>query len=86
MGLCVGYVQGPGLLVSTLQQGSAISATDGSYAQKQGPNVSKVGWVIACQKSGKMLKGLFYEFSSDASSYRGELLGLVALHQKYKTR
>jgi ribonuclease HI len=36
--------------------------------------------MIACQKSGKMIKGSFYEFSSNASSYRGELLGLVAIH------
>ncbi len=36
--------------------------------------------MIACRKSGKMIKGSFYEFSSNASSYRGELLGLVAIH------
>jgi hypothetical protein len=64
----------------TLEQGTAILATDGSYAHKKGPNVSGPGWVIACCRSGRMLKCSFFEFSSDASSYRGELLGLVAIH------
>jgi hypothetical protein len=29
---------------------------------------------------GRILKGSIFEFSSDACSYRGELLGLVAIH------
>ncbi len=67
-------------LKEALEQGTAILATDGSYSQTRGPHVSGAGWVIACRKTRRMLKGLFYENSGDASPYRGELLGLVALH------
>jgi hypothetical protein len=63
-----------------LEQGSAILATDGSYSRIKGPHVSRAGWVIARRKTHRLLKGSFYENSRDASQYRGELLGLVALH------
>jgi hypothetical protein len=67
-------------LKEALKQGMAILATDGSYSQTRGTHVSGAGWVIACQKMQRMLKGSFYKNSGDASPYRGELLGLVALH------
>jgi ribonuclease HI len=67
-------------LKEALKQGSAILATDGSYSRTKGPHVSGAGWVIACRKTHRLLKGSFYENSRDASPYRGELLGLVALH------
>jgi hypothetical protein len=63
-----------------LEQGTVILTTDRSYAHSRGPNVSGAGWVIACRRSGRMLKGSFFEFSSDSSSYRGELLGLEEIH------
>ncbi len=67
-------------LKEALKQGSAILATNGSYSRTKGPHVSEAGWVIACRKTHRLLKGSFYENSRDASPYRGELLGLVALH------
>jgi hypothetical protein len=70
----------PSWLPLALERGTVVLATDGSYNRKRGPNVSGAGWVIACRRSGNILKGSFFEFSSNASSYRGELLGLVAIH------
>jgi hypothetical protein len=70
----------PSWIPRALEQGTVILATVGSYNRKRGPNISGAGWVIACRKSGKMIKGSFYKFSSNASSYRGELLGLVVIH------
>jgi hypothetical protein len=67
-------------LKEALEQGTAILATDSSYSRTRGSHVSGAGWVITCPKTQKVLKGLFYEKSRDASPYRGELLGLVALH------
>jgi hypothetical protein len=67
-------------LKTALEEGSAILATNGSYSRMRGPDVCGSGWEISCQKSCKILNGSFYKFSSDASTYRGELLGLVALH------
>jgi hypothetical protein len=70
----------PDWLPGALEQRMAMLATNKSYACKRGPKVSGAGWVIACHRSGRMLKGSFFKLSSNASSYTGELLGLVAIH------
>jgi hypothetical protein len=67
-------------LKDALKRVSAILVTDGSYSQTRGSHVSRAGWIVACRKSWELLKGSFFELSLDAGSYRGELLGLVALH------
>ncbi len=61
----------PSWIPQALEQGTVILATDGSYNRKRGPNISGAGWVIACRRTGKILKGSFYKFSSNASPYRG---------------
>jgi hypothetical protein len=75
-----GVTSEPSWLPLALERGAAVLATDGSYDRKRGLNVSGAGWVIACQRSGNILKGSFFEFSSNASSYRGYFLSLVAIH------
>ena len=67
-------------LADALVNGTAVLVTDSSFDKKQTPTVSGVGWIITCQKARKFLWGLFYEFFRKASAYRGELLGLVAIH------
>jgi hypothetical protein len=67
-------------LVDGLKNGTLLCVTDGSYHKKLAPTVSGAGWLICCTSAHKMLRGNFYEISPSASSYRGELLGLVALH------
>ena len=67
-------------LVEGLKRGSVIAVADGSYDRKKAPEVSGAGWVLCCTRSRRMLQGNFYEVSPSASSYRGELLGLAALH------
>ena len=54
--------------------------TDGSYDRNRAPNISGAGWVICCLSTKKIFRASFFEVSPDASSYRGELLGLLALH------
>jgi hypothetical protein len=76
----VDVISEPSWLPLALERGTTVLVTDGSYSQISGPNVSGAGWIITCQRTGRILKGSFFEFSSDASSYRGELLGLVAIH------
>ena len=80
VGLCVGCDLKTSWLPLALESGTVVSATDGSYDRKKRPDVSGAGWVIACRRSGRVLKGSFFKFSSNASSYRGELLDLVAIH------
>jgi hypothetical protein len=67
-------------IVNALLNGIAIFSTDESFHRNKAPQVSRAGWIIACQQTGRMLQGSFYELSIDASVYQGELLGLVALH------
>ncbi len=70
----------PSWLPLALERGTAVLATDGSYNGIRGPNNNGAGWVLTCQRMGRILKRSFFEFSSDASSYRGELLGQVVIH------
>ncbi len=67
-------------LVEAMRNGTAVLVTDGSFDRKRAPLVSGAGWVITCRTAQKFLRGSFYETSISASAYRGELLGLVALH------
>ena len=67
-------------LIDGVKNNTIISETDGLYDRKVAPNISGVGWLVCCTSSEKILRANFYEKSKSASSYRGELLGLVALH------
>ena len=67
-------------LAKALCQGTSIWTTDGSYDCKRAPRVSGAGWIVCDKATRKVLRGNFYKISRSASSYRGELLGLLALH------
>lgn len=67
-------------LVTAIEGGTTVWVTDGSYNKEMAPTISGAGWVIYCTESNKRLYGNFYEQSPSAGSYRGELLGLLALH------
>ena len=61
--------------------GTLAWCSDESYKRKVAPEVSGVGWVVACTKCGKRMEGSFYEESDSANSYRAEQLGVCAVHQ-----
>jgi len=63
-----------------LATGTFLAVTDGSYDRGVAPTVSGSGWIIACTTCKRTLRGSFFEVSQSAGSYRGELLGLVAIH------
>jgi hypothetical protein len=65
---------------TALETNTFIGVTDGSYNRERASTVSGSGWLICCTRSKRILRGSFYEISPKAGSYRGELLGLVALH------
>ena len=67
-------------LVAAVRNGTAIWVTDGSYDRKRAPTVSGAGWTVYCTRTRKQLICSFYEHSPKAGSYRGELLGLCAIH------
>ena len=58
-----------------------IWVTDGSYNKLRAADLSGVGWVIFCTKTGKRLTaGWCWEKSNSANTYRAEMLGLCSLH------
>lgn len=54
--------------------------TDSSYNRTLAPRVSGAVWVLVSTNSLRMVYGSFVEISMAASSYRGEFLGLTAIH------
>ena len=67
-------------VVDALKNGTAIWVTDGSYNRTVAPHISGAGWLIYCTSCNRKLYGSFVEYSAKAGSYRGELLGLLAIH------
>ncbi len=54
--------------------------TDGSYDREKANMVGESGWIIVCTACRQTLRCSFIEISPSAGSYRGKLLGLVAIH------
>jgi hypothetical protein len=54
--------------------------TDGSYSRKRAADLSGVGWIIFCKRTGLQMTGTFWEKSPSASSFRADMLGLACLH------
>ncbi len=67
-------------LVDGVRENTFIAVADGSYDRKGASDVSGAGWVLCCTSARKILRGNFYEISKSAGSYRGKLLGLLAIH------
>ena len=66
--------------VEGMKNKTLIWVTDGSYDKLRAADLSGVGWVIFCTKTGKRLTGWCWERSNSANSYRAEMLGLCSLH------
>lgn len=67
-------------LSNALCNGTVMMVADGSYARDLDPELCATGWIAVCVNTRKQVKGSFFERSLSASAYRGELLGMVALH------
>jgi hypothetical protein len=63
-----------------MKSNTLLWVTDGSYDRKKAIDLSGVGWIIFCTKTGFRLTGTFWEKFNLASLYRAEMLGLCALH------
>jgi hypothetical protein len=62
------------------KDGSLVAITDGSYIRKTYPNLYSAALVMECSKWQGRIVGSFSETLSVATAYRGELLGLMAIH------
>jgi hypothetical protein len=60
--------------------GMLLAVTDSLYDRERAKDVSGSGCILLCTASKQTLRGSFYEISPKARSFRGELLGLVAIH------
>ena len=69
-----------GWIWDALANGTFLAVTDGSYNRGMAPTARGLGCIIACTTCKRTLRGSFFEVSKSAGSYRGELLGLVAIH------
>ncbi len=57
-----------------------MAVTDGSYMQELYPNICSATFVLECSKGQGCIYGAFTKATRVANAYRGELLGLLAIH------
>ena len=56
-----------------------VCVTNGSYSKKTAPDICSAGWVPAYKLTKQYIAGTLVERSPWANSYRGELLGMLAI-------
>ena len=66
--------------IQSIADKSVVAVTDGSYLKEEYPGVSSAAFVLECKNGRGRIVGSFAEQSSSACAYRGELMGLMALH------
>jgi hypothetical protein len=65
---------------NSIKDGSLVAVTDGSYIRELHPNLCSAAFVVECAKGQGRIIGSFSERLGVANAYRGELLGLMAIH------
>jgi hypothetical protein len=63
-----------------VSEGTLVAVTDGSYIRELCPNLCSAAFVLECTKGQGRMIGSFSESLTVANAYRGELLGLMAIH------
>ena len=71
--------ESPQWVAKVLRDGDLVCVTDGSYNKKQYPNLCSAGWILVSKKSKRYIAGTLVERSPWANSYRGEMLGMLAI-------
>ena len=66
-------------IVESLQNKSLVCVTDGLYDKQRAPDVCSAGWIMKCRRTGRQISGSLVEVSPSAGSYRGEMLGMLAI-------
>jgi hypothetical protein len=67
-------------IYQAITEGMLVAVTDGSYIQEIYPDLCLAAFVLKCSKGRGRIYGVFTESSRVANAYRGELLGLMAIH------
>jgi hypothetical protein len=61
-------------------EGTLVAVTDGSYIRELYPNLCSTAFILDCSAGRGRVYGSFSETLLAANAYRGELLGLMAIH------
>ncbi len=69
-----------GWLAMVIRENTLVAVTNGSYMQELYPNMNSCAFILKCTQGPGRLTGAFSEQTIAACSYRGELLGLMAIH------
>ena len=66
---------------SRLSEGRELGVRDRRllHEDKKAENVCSAGWILACKVTKRQIGGTLVEISPSADSYRGELLGMLAI-------
>jgi len=68
-------------IAASIADSSCVAVTDGSYMKELHPYLNSAAFVLECSKGRGRHMGSFVEQTPKAAgSYRGELLGLMAIH------
>jgi hypothetical protein len=63
-------------IAASIADNSCVAVTNGSYMKELYPYLNSAAFVLECPKG----RGRFVEKTPNAGSYRGKLLGLMAIH------
>ena len=67
-------------LLDSIREGTCVAVTDGSYIKELFPTVCSTAFVLECSQGRGKIVGSLVEQLAVACAYRGELLGLMAIH------
>ncbi len=67
-------------LEHAISEGLLVAVTDRSYIRELFPNLCSAAFVLECSKGQGRVYGSFLEALLVANAFRGELLGLLAIH------
>lgn len=74
------YNAEPDWIFDAMIRGSLYCVTDGSYNASLATDICGAAWIFYCSETSNCLQGEFAEQSESADSYRGEQLGMLAIH------
>jgi hypothetical protein len=67
-------------LSNAIRNNTLVVVTDGSHMKELYPNMNSCDFIFKCSGGGGRMTGAFSEQMISVCSYRGELLGLLAIH------
>jgi hypothetical protein len=67
-------------IADAIRENTLVAVTDGSYMEDRYHFLNSATFIFECSRGRGKLMGSFIEYTPDACAYRGELLGLMAIH------